>query len=144
MAADCGALRTELRAFYPTYGQFSGPVKDPRQKESYERIEAELKGYVAAHPDYDALDLRRETYLLMRKHFVPFLFKNSPFYFRVCCQYGMHLLQPNCLSVEELEDAKIHPENHRDLIVKVCGFSARFVALSPKWQDEVINRHRLK
>ena len=64
--------------------------------------------------------------------------------FRVCCQYDMHLLQPNCLSIEELEDAKVHPENHRDLIVKVCGFSARFIALSPKWQDEVIARHRLK
>ena len=62
---------------------------------------------------------------------------------RVSCQSGMHLLQPNCLSVAELEDAKAHPENHRDLIVKVCGFSARFIALSPKWQDEVIARHRL-
>ena len=81
LCESCQVLRKELRAFYPTYGQFSGPVKDPRQKESCERIEAELKDYIAAHPDYDALDLRRETYLLMRKHFVPFLFKNSPFYF---------------------------------------------------------------
>ena len=81
LAADCGALRTELRAFYPKYGQFSGPVKDPRQKASCDRIEEGLKGYIAAHPDYDALDLRRETYLLMRRHFVPFLFRNSPFYF---------------------------------------------------------------
>ncbi len=75
------ALRKELRAFYPEYGQFSGPVKDPRQKASCDRIEEELRDYMAAHPDYDALDLRRETYLLMRRHFVPFLFRNSPFYF---------------------------------------------------------------
>ena len=78
---DLAALRKELRAFYPEYGQFSGPVKDPRQKASCDRIEHDLKDYIAAHPDYDALDLRRETYLLMRRHFVPFLFKNSPFYF---------------------------------------------------------------
>ena len=81
LLADCRELRTELRAFYPKYGQFSGPVKDPRQKESCDRIEAELKSWMAEHPQYDALDLRRETYLLMRRHFVPFVFTNSPFYF---------------------------------------------------------------
>jgi len=64
--------------------------------------------------------------------------------FRVACKKDMHLLQPNCFSVEELLDAQAHPERHRDLIVKVCGFSARFVALSKEWQDEVISRHRLK
>lgn len=34
-----------------------------------------------AHPDYDALDLRRECYRAMRRHFKPFLFSESPFYF---------------------------------------------------------------
>jgi pyruvate-formate lyase len=29
-------------------------------------------------------------------------------------------------------------------MVKVCGFSARFNTLSPRWQDEVIARHRLR
>ena len=81
LLADCRELRAELRAFYPKYGQFSGPVKDPRQKESCDRIEAELRGWMAEHPRYDALDLRRETYLLMQRHFVPFVFTNSPFYF---------------------------------------------------------------
>ena len=61
--------------------------------------------------------------------------------FRVACKKGMHLLQPNCISVEELRDAQVHPECHRNLIIKVCGFSARFVSLSKRWQDEVIARH---
>ena len=64
--------------------------------------------------------------------------------FRVVCMKDMHLLQPNCLSVEELLDAQVHPERHRGIIVKVCGFSARFIALSRRWQDEVIKRHLLK
>ena len=64
--------------------------------------------------------------------------------FRVACQTGMHLLQPNCTSVEDLLDAQVHPERHQDLIVKVCGYSARFVSLSKRYQDEVIARHRLK
>ena len=63
---------------------------------------------------------------------------------RVYCQKGAHMIQPNCNSVEELLDAQKHPERHQNLIVRVCGFSARFVALSKRWQDEVIERHRLK
>ena len=54
----------------------------------------------------------------------------------------LHLLQPNCFSKEELEDAMIHPEDHKNLIVKVCGFSARFVALEPQWQKIILNRYQ--
>ena len=82
VADDCSALRAELRAFYPDWGQGENDVvKDPRQPESYKKIEADLAAYCSAHPDYDALDLRRECYLSMRRHFVPFLFRESPFYF---------------------------------------------------------------
>lgn len=62
---------------------------------------------------------------------------------RVFAQKGSHMMQPNCNSVEELVDAQTHPERHQNIIVRVCGFSARFVSLSKRWQDEVIARHRL-
>ena len=64
--------------------------------------------------------------------------------FRVFAETGAHLLQPNCNTVETLLDAQKHPERHRDLMVKVCGFSTRFIALSPRFQQEIIERHRLK
>ena len=63
---------------------------------------------------------------------------------QVFCEKGSHMIQPNCNSVEELVDAQKHPERHRDLVVRVCGFSAKFIHLSKRWQDEVIARHRLK
>ena len=63
---------------------------------------------------------------------------------RVFAEKGSHMMQPNCNSVEELLDAQKHPERHQDLMVRVCGFSARFVSLSKRWQDEVIARHRLR
>ena len=63
---------------------------------------------------------------------------------QVFCEKGSHMIQPNCNSVEELVDAQRHPERHQDLIVRVCGFSAKFIYLSKRWQDEVIARHRLK
>ena len=64
--------------------------------------------------------------------------------FRAFARSRAHLLQPNCHSVEDLLDAQTHPERHQNIIVRVCGFSARFVSLSKRWQDEVIARHRLK
>ncbi len=39
-----------------------------------------------------------------------------------------------------LEDAVEHPENHPDLIVRVSGFSAVFVDLSPNIQQELLSR----
>jgi pyruvate-formate lyase len=54
-------------------------------------------------------------------------------------QGGQHI-QYNLVDAAELLDAKAHPENHRDLIVRIGGFSAYFVELSPEIQDDVINR----
>ena len=62
-------------------------------------------------------------------------------FLRACTHSAMGSLQLNCVSREELLDAQIHPENHRDLIVRVCGFSARFTSLSPEWQAEVLSRN---
>lgn len=39
-----------------------------------------------------------------------------------------------------LEDAKAHPEKYPDLIVRVAGYSARFVDLTPDVQDELLSR----
>jgi len=52
---------------------------------------------------------------------------------------GLHV-QFNVVSREILEDAKIHPEKHRDLIVRVAGYSAYFIELDPFVQDEIIAR----
>jgi pyruvate formate-lyase/glycerol dehydratase family glycyl radical enzyme len=53
---------------------------------------------------------------------------------------GSHI-QFNMVDTNELRDAKIHPENHRDLIVRIGGFSAYFTQLSSDIQDDVINRN---
>ena len=54
-------------------------------------------------------------------------------------QGGQHI-QYNLVDTAELRDAKVHPENHRGLIVRLGGFSAYFVELCPEIQDDVINR----
>jgi len=40
----------------------------------------------------------------------------------------------------DLEAALLEPEKHRNLIVRVGGFSARFVELPPEVQADLINR----
>ncbi|WP_028263714.1 glycyl radical protein [Atopobium fossor] len=53
--------------------------------------------------------------------------------------HGYHV-QFNVVSRETLLDAQVHPENHKDLIVRVAGYSAFFNALSKATQDDIIDR----
>ncbi|WP_234117350.1 glycyl radical protein [Clostridium hydrogenum] len=53
--------------------------------------------------------------------------------------HGYHV-QFNVVSRETLIDAQKHPYNHRDLIVRVAGYSAFFNILSKKTQDDIIER----
>ena len=52
---------------------------------------------------------------------------------------GKHI-QFNVVDRAEMEDAKVHPEDHSELIVRVAGYSAYFTRLPVSIQDEVINR----
>lgn len=63
-------------------------------------------------------------------------------FMRACSNYHCPTIQPNVVSQEELLDAKIHPEKHRNLIVRICGLSAYFVALTDEVQDEIIARNQ--
>ena len=53
--------------------------------------------------------------------------------------HGYHV-QFNVVDRETLLDAQAHPERHRDLIVRVAGYSAFFNVLSKKTQDDIIER----
>lgn len=53
--------------------------------------------------------------------------------------HGYHV-QYNIVSRETLLDAQAHPERHKDLIVRVAGYSAFFNVLSRATQDDIIAR----
>lgn len=57
---------------------------------------------------------------------------------------GGHQLQLNTLDREKLLDAKAHPELHRNLIVRVWGWSGYFVELDECYQDHIIERIKYK
>jgi formate C-acetyltransferase len=52
---------------------------------------------------------------------------------------GKHI-QFNVIDKETLLDAQKSPEIHRDLLVRVAGYSAHFVQLGKPMQDEIIGR----
>ena len=49
-------------------------------------------------------------------------------------------LQFNLIDKNALLDARIHPDDHKNLFVRVCGYSAVFVYLSPSTQNEILER----
>lgn len=53
---------------------------------------------------------------------------------------GGEQIQVSCTRPEDLREAQRNPDNHRNLIVRVAGFSAYFVTLRPELQEEVVSR----
>lgn len=54
-------------------------------------------------------------------------------------QKGMHV-QYNVVGRETLIDAQKHPEQYKNLVVRVAGYSAHFIYLDKSLQDDIINR----
>lgn len=52
---------------------------------------------------------------------------------------GMHV-QFNVIDRETLLEAQKNPEAHKDLVVRVAGYSAQFVVLAKEVQDDIISR----
>ena len=61
---------------------------------------------------------------------------------RTFAENGGQIFQGNTTSLEELLDAKANPEKYEHLMVRVGGYSARFIYLDPELQEEIINRMR--
>jgi formate C-acetyltransferase len=58
---------------------------------------------------------------------------------------GGTALQVNMIDAEMLKDAQKHPEDYRNLLVRVTGYNAYFTSIGRELQDEIIAReaHRM-
>ncbi|NOZ22391.1 MAG: hypothetical protein GXP25_15025, partial [Planctomycetes bacterium] len=61
---------------------------------------------------------------------------------RTFIQQGGHIFQGNIVSPDLLEEAQKNPDEYRDLMVRVGGYSALFHSLSAETQTEIIERYR--
>lgn len=55
---------------------------------------------------------------------------------------GGHQLQLNAVNSALLKDAQLHPENHRQLVVRIWGWSAYYVELDKEYQEHVLKRQQ--
>lgn len=53
---------------------------------------------------------------------------------------GGFLVQFNIVSTDTLRHAQLHPEQHRDLVVRVATYAAYFIELGPELQEDIIQR----
>ncbi|MDD5260492.1 MAG: pyruvate formate lyase family protein [Methylacidiphilales bacterium] len=60
---------------------------------------------------------------------------------RAFATLGCQQLQLNTLNKETLLDARLHPERHKNLIVRVWGWSGYFCELDGEYQNHIIARH---
>jgi len=77
------------------------------------------------------------TNLRMKKEHLPTVLK--PLLLGYFGLGGMQL-QVSCLSREEMLDAIAHPEKHKNLVVRIGGYSEYFTRLSPELQQTVLAR----
>ena len=56
------------------------------------------------------------------------------------CRLGGLQVQCNVMTREYLENARQHPDEYYDLLVRVSGYTAYFVDLNPFMQNEIISR----
>jgi pyruvate formate-lyase/glycerol dehydratase family glycyl radical enzyme len=63
---------------------------------------------------------------------------------RTYCETGGYHVQFNIVDADMLRDAQKHPEEYKDLLVRVSTYSAFFVQLGPESQSEIIARTEFK
>ncbi len=107
---------------------------------------ADRKGPTAVLKSAAKMDHIRTGGTLLNQKFTPHLLKNDSdldklvqlirAYFRL----DGHHIQFNVADAETLKAARQHPEQYRDLIVRVAGYSDYFCDLTPALQDEIIAR----
>ena len=107
---------------------------------------ADQKGPTAVLKSAAKIDHIRTGGTLLNQKFSPGFFEDDKSiqkltslirsYFRM----DGHHIQFNVVSAETLRDAQKHPENYRDLIVRVAGYSDYFNDLGEDLQNEIIRR----
>ena len=60
---------------------------------------------------------------------------------RTYLELGGMQIQVNVVDRATLLDAQAHPEDHRDLLVRITGYSAYFTTLGKEVQDDILSRH---
>jgi formate C-acetyltransferase len=83
--------------------------------------------------------------LLLNQKFMPVFFDPPNYdimegYLKAMMDMQIHHIQFNCIDGSTLIKAKERPQDYKNLIVRVAGYSAYFIDLDNRMQDEIIRR----
>jgi formate C-acetyltransferase len=134
------------------FGSVTGATPDGRKagmplSEGISPVQgADRKGPTAVLKSAGKMDHVRTGGTLLNQKFTPQLLENEKgienlsdlvrSYFTL----GGHHIQFNVVNAQTLRDAQAHPDQYRDLIVRVAGYSDYFCDLGKSLQDEIITR----
>ena len=134
------------------FGKMTGATADGRKaseplSEGVSPVQgADRRGPTAVIKSVAKIDHLRTGGTLLNQKFTPQLLstaegiKKLAHLVRAYFKLDGHHVQFNVVTAETLRDAQRHPERHRDLIVRVAGYSDYFVDLGPELQEEIIRR----
>jgi formate C-acetyltransferase len=133
-------------------GQVTGATPDGRRagaplSEGVSAVQGhDLRGPTAAASSVAKLDHARTNGTLLNMRINPDCLRTTEDLRKLAAlirgyfDQGGHHVQFNIVDRGVLEDAMAHPEQHRDLMVRVAGYSDYFVLLSPDIQREILSR----
>jgi formate C-acetyltransferase len=107
---------------------------------------ADVNGPTAVLKSAAKIDHLRTGGTLLNQKFSPQIFEGEDSITKIVAlirayfKMNGHHIQFNVVDAETLREAQKHPENYRDLIVRVAGYSDYFVDLTPELQEEIIRR----
>lgn len=130
------AATADGRKAYQPYGSSFSPS-----------LEARLSGPLSCVKSFTGFDLKRVINggpLTIEIHDTVFRndlgIKKTAQLVKAFVHLGGHQLQLNCVNREVLLDALEHPENHKNLIVRVWGWSGYFNELDMQFKQHIIKR----
>ncbi|MCG3215584.1 MAG: glycyl radical protein [Candidatus Heimdallarchaeota archaeon] len=106
----------------------------------------DIKGPTAVVKSASKIDHLRTGGTLLNQKFTPSLLKDNvglsklAHLIRAYFKLDGHHIQFNVVSAETLREAQKEPEKHRNLIVRVAGYSDYFINLGESLQNEIIRR----
>ena len=125
-------------------GRFGGDAMDDGGISPY--MGSDKKGPTAVLKSVAKVQKNQKTNLLNQRFNVPMMRSVHGFdiwksYMDTWEALNIAHVQFNCVSTAELKAAQKEPEKHQDLIVRVSGYSARFVDITTFGQNTIIARN---
>ncbi len=107
---------------------------------------ADTQGPTCVIRSLGKLDQTKSGGTLLNIRFTPSMLQTDDDLRKVCAlirayfRYGGHHVQFNVVDTDTLLDAQKHPEQYRDLLVRVAGYSDYFNDMTAQLQNEIIAR----